>query len=64
MKKPSLIALVGVCLFLINNLCYIFVPYLWGYFWYDTMEKVFQILAFVGWICIGQFFLQLYKKSK
>lgn len=68
MKKASLIALIGVCLFLLNNIFYIFVTYCvdtpWEHSWYDTMGKVFQILAFIGWICIGQFFLQLYKKSK
>lgn len=68
MKKSSLIALEGVCLFLLNNLYYIIIIYCidapWEYSWYDTMGKVFQALAFIGWLLIGQFFLTLYKKSK
>lgn len=68
MKKSSLLALVGVGLFILSNLYYLIVTYCvdtpWEYGWYDTFAKIFQITSFIGWFLVGQFFLTLYKKSK
>ena len=68
MKKASLLALIGIGLFLLNNLYYLIVTYCvkapWEHDWYDIFGKIFQITTFIGWILVVQFFLQLYKKSK
>ncbi len=66
MKKSSLLALVGVGLFTLNNLYYLVVNSLeaWQYDWYQTLGYVWNILVLASWILIGQFFLTLYKKSK
>ena len=68
MKKSSLLALIGVGLFLLSNLYYLIVTYCvdapWEHDWYDTFGKIFQITSTIAWVLVGQFFLTLYKKSK
>ncbi len=66
MKKSSLLALIGVGLFILNNLYYLVVNSLeaWQYDWYQTLGYVWNILVLAAWVLIGQFFLTLYKKSK
>lgn len=66
MKNSSLLALIGVVLFILSNLYYLVVNSLeaWEYDWYQTLGHVWNILVLIAWILIGQFFLTLYKKSK
>ena len=68
MKKSSLLALIGVGLFILRNLYYLIVTYCvdapWEHEWFDTFSKIFQVTSFIEWILVAQFFLTLYKKSK
>lgn len=68
MKKASLLAMIGVGLFLLSNLYYLIITYFvetpWEYKWYDIFENIFQITSLIGWLLVAQFFLSLYKKSK
>ena len=66
MKKSSRLALIGVGLVFLNNLFYLIVNTLgaWQYDWYQTFGSIWNIAVLVAWILIGQFFYQLYKKSK
>lgn len=66
MKKSSLIALIGVCLFLLNHIYYTIANACeaWQHEWYQTLSYAWSIVVIIAWILIGQFFLTLYKKSK
>lgn len=66
MKKSSLLAIIGVGIFLLNNLYYMIANALkaWQHDWYSTLGYVWSALILVAWVLIGQFFLTLYKKSK
>lgn len=66
MKKSSLLAIIGVGIFLLNNLYYMIANALeaWQHNWYRTLGYVWSVLILVAWVLIGQFFLTLYKKSK
>lgn len=66
MKKSSLLALIGVGLFLLNNLYCLIVNSIdgWQYEWYQPVGMVMSIIVLIAWLLIGQFFLTLYKKSK
>ena len=68
MKKSALIALVGVCFFLVNSLYYFIVNHFinapWEHSWYETIGTIFQVLGFIAWCCVGQFFLTIFNKSK
>lgn len=66
MKKSSLLAFIGVMLFLLNNIYYTIANALdaWEHEWYQTVGYIWTVIIIVAWILIGQFFLTLYKKSK
>lgn len=66
MKKSSRLALIGVGLFLLNNLYYLIVNSFdaWQYDWYQIFGYIWNIAILMAWVLIGQFFFQLYKKSK
>ncbi len=66
MKKSSLLALIGVGLLLLNNLYYLIVNSIdgWQYDWYQPLGYFCNMVIFVAWGLIGQFFYKLYKKSK
>lgn len=68
MKKSSLLALIGVGVFLINNIYYFilntFCEEPWELPFYDTIGKIFNFAILIAWILIAQFFYTLYKKSK
>lgn len=66
MKKSSLLAFIGVMLFLLNNIFYSIANALhaWETDWYETVGYIWTGVIIVAWILIGQFFITLYKKSK
>lgn len=66
MKKSSKLALIGVGLMLLSGL-YHFVTNsfdAWQYGWYHTLGWFWNLLTLAAWVLIGQFFYQLYKKTK
>lgn len=66
MKKSSKLALIGVGLMLFSNLYYLVTNSFdaWQFGWYHTLGHFWNILNLAAWVLIGQFFYQLYKKSK
>lgn len=66
MKKSSLLALIGVGLFLANELYDLIVISFdaWQYGWYQTLSYIWEVAILGAWVLIGQFFFQIYKKSK
>lgn len=66
MKQSSLLALIGVGLFILDNLYYIVVNSIeaWQYDWYRQVGYVWNVIIIIAWVLIGQFFFTLFKKSK
>ena len=68
MKKSALIALIGVCILLADNLFYNIIfwimDYPWEATWYEPVGQVWRVLTLIAWVCVGQFFFTLYNKAK
>jgi hypothetical protein len=59
-------ATVGAGLIILSNLFFQIANSIdaWQYDWYRTITSFLNVLHLVAWVLIGQFFLNLYKKTK
>lgn len=65
MKKYTLSAFIGVCIFILSNIVHISIPLLgMGYETASIFYSVTGFLSLIAWILIALFFLQLYKNQK